>query len=157
MSYIKRTLLIDEKLYYYSKPHPIIFFSSLIWLPVALFFFNFQPAESLIPLNLFGMVALIICGVHLLGSYIKFQCSEFGITNRRVLMKVGFIQRQSFEIFLNRIEGVRVDQSVFGRIFNYGTVTITGMGGGQDHFYYIPKPLEFRSKVQQQLEKIATH
>ena len=69
-------------------------------------------------------------------------------------MKVGFIRRNSLEIFLHKIESVYVEQSLFGRIFNYGVIVIAGTGGSKDPFPFIPNPLLFRRKVQEQIEKM---
>jgi len=37
-------------------------------------------------------------------SFIKYTTSEFGITNKRVIVKVGFISRNSLEVLLNKGE-----------------------------------------------------
>src|SRR4030043_611880 len=70
--------------------------------------------------------------------------SEFVITNRRIIIKTGFIARNTFEMNLSKIESVNVDQSVMGRIFNFGSITIIGSGGTRETFHKISKPLEFR-------------
>jgi uncharacterized membrane protein YdbT with pleckstrin-like domain len=75
--------------------------------------------------------------------------SEFVITNRRVVIKTGFIARSTFEMNLSKIESVNVDQSVMGRLFNYGTITIIGTGGTWETFHNISKPLEFRKAFQE--------
>jgi uncharacterized membrane protein YdbT with pleckstrin-like domain len=85
-----------------------------------------------------------------LSSYINYTSSEFGVTNRRVLIKVGFVRRRSLELFLQKLEGIGVDQGILGRIFGYGTITVTGTGGTKEVFRAIAAPLEFRRMVQQQ-------
>jgi uncharacterized membrane protein YdbT with pleckstrin-like domain len=50
---------------------------------------------------------------------------------------------------LNKIETVNVDQSVWGRLFGFGTITIVGAGGSRDEAQNIRKPLEFRKKFQE--------
>jgi uncharacterized membrane protein YdbT with pleckstrin-like domain len=66
-------------------------------------------------------------------------------------MKTGFIGRKSIEIFLDRIEGIDVTQSATGRVLGFGTVIVGGIGGTKNSFVYIPKPIQFRSNVQQQI------
>ena len=78
--------------------------------------------------------------------------SEYGVTNKRVIMKFGWISRSSLEIPHNRIESLAVNQGVLGRVLNYGTVMITGTGGSTDVFYDLPNPLAFRRAAQDQLE-----
>jgi membrane protein YdbS with pleckstrin-like domain len=76
------------------------------------------------------------------------RTSELVITDRRVLIKVGFIQRQTFEMFISKIESVAVTQGMFGRFFNYGTVEIRGTGGSSESFATIVAPLQFRDAIQ---------
>ncbi len=66
-------------------------------------------------------------------------------------MKQGFIQRYSTEIFLNRIEGINIAQSVTGRILGYGSLIIIGTGGTTDYYNSVPNPVHFRKLVQQRL------
>lgn len=74
--------------------------------------------------------------------------SELIITDRRVLIKVGFIRRQTFEMFISKIESVAVAQGMMGRFFNYGTVEIRGTGGSAESFATIVAPLQFRDAIQ---------
>jgi PH (Pleckstrin Homology) domain-containing protein/uncharacterized protein DUF4339 len=92
---------------------------------------------------------LLIIPVGILGSAIvTVRTSELVITDRRVLIKVGFIQRHTFEMFISKIESVAVFQSMLGRLFNYGTVTIRGTGGSSESFATIAAPLQFRDAIQ---------
>src|SRR5260221_134503 len=75
--------------------------------------------------------------------------SEFAITNRRVIIKVGFISRKTLEMNLSKIESVNVDQGIWGRMLGYGTITIIGTGGTKETFGNISGPLEFRRQFQQ--------
>ena len=56
--------------------------------------------------------------------------TETDVTNLRVVHKTGFISAQTFEMSLDKVESVDVNQSILGRIFNYGDVTIRGVGEG---------------------------
>lgn len=75
--------------------------------------------------------------------------SEFVVTNRRIIIKTGFIARSTLEMNLSKIESVNVDQSVSGRIFNFGSITIIGTGGTRETFRNISKPLNFRKAFQE--------
>jgi uncharacterized membrane protein YdbT with pleckstrin-like domain len=68
-----------------------------------------------------------------------------------VLIKIGFIQRHSLEVLLHKVEGIGVNQSIFGRILGFGTITVTGTGGTKETFDLIAAPLEFRKQVQANL------
>lgn len=84
----------------------------------------------------------------LVSAAVTVRTSEVVITDRRVLIKVGFIQRHTFEMFISKIESVAVFQSMLGRLFNYGTVEIRGTGGSSESFATIAEPLPFRDAIQ---------
>ena len=88
-------------------------------------------------------------------SYITYISSEYGITNKRVLMRYKINRRNSLEIFLNKIESINVRQSILGRILNYGTIIVSGTGGSKDPFPYVPNPLEFRGQMSSKIQKLA--
>ncbi|HKP04629.1 MAG TPA: PH domain-containing protein [Chthoniobacterales bacterium] len=91
---------------------------------------------------------LLIPAVILLSATLTLKTSELVITDRRVLIKVGFIRRHTFEMFISKIESVAVFQSMLGRLFNYGTVEIRGTGGSSESFSTIAAPLPFRDAIQ---------
>lgn len=159
MKYIEMNLLQDEKLVYSVGPHWIIFSSACWAIFFALFVWLFAPAEldtriyGMFTLQFIAGAMLFIVGAYwLVRAYIYYKTSEYGVTNKRVVIKVGWIERKSLELLLDKVEGVLVDQTIFGRIFDYGTITIIGTGGTNDRFPYIPHPLLFRKTVQQEVE-----
>jgi uncharacterized membrane protein YdbT with pleckstrin-like domain len=81
--------------------------------------------------------------------YIRQITNEFVITSKRVVVKRGLFARTTFEMNLNKIETVNVDQSIWGRIFGFGTITIVGTGGTRELVQSISKPMEFRRKFQE--------
>lgn len=161
MRYIQSNLLQNEKLIYSTGPHWIIFTSGCGMLALSLFAWLFLPLLTSMAYFsiIFGFtvrgIAFIICFVigayWLITAYIYYTTSEYGVTDKRVIIKVGWIQRASLELMLDKVEGVLVDQTIAGRIFNYGMITIIGTGGTKDSFPFIPNPLEFRKAVQQQI------
>lgn len=95
-----------------------------------------------------AIVGAILAGVI---GYFVVQSSEFALTDRRVLIKVGIIERKSVELILNKLEAIRVDQSILGRMLNFGTLDVTGTGGTREVFLNIARPIEFRNRVQGQI------
>jgi uncharacterized membrane protein YdbT with pleckstrin-like domain len=152
MSYIQRSLLPEEKILYYTKPHYVIFYPVLLWLVFAAWFLT----SNVVPI-LFGYLFLVMSLFICISELISYNCSEYVITSKRVIMKVGFIRRKSFELFLDRIEGNYVEQSIIGRILGFGTIIVGGIGGAKDPFLYVPNPIEFRNKMQQQMQMITKH
>ena len=80
--------------------------------------------------------------------YIAKVTSEFCVTDQRVIIKVGFIRRRTVETMLGKVETIGVEQSLIGRVFDFGTMLVVGTGGTQDKFHNIADPLEFRRQVQ---------
>jgi len=74
--------------------------------------------------------------------------SEFAITNKRVIIKTGLIRRKTLEMNLSKIETVGVEQSILGRILDYGTITLIGTGGTHESFPNIMNPLEFERNLE---------
>ena len=73
--------------------------------------------------------------------------TETDVTNFRVVHKSGFIKRQTFEMSVDKVESVDVDQSILGRILNYGDVTVLGVGEGGKTLDMISSPLSFRNAI----------
>jgi uncharacterized membrane protein YdbT with pleckstrin-like domain len=117
--YVNNHLIKDESVIFETKYHWVIFFT----------------LKSLFTLTIAPMLQRAL--------------SEFVITNRRIIIKTGFIARNTFEMNLSKIESVNVDQTVAGRILNYGSITIIGTGGTRETFHNISKPLSFRKAFQE--------
>jgi|ERR1041384_6337393 hypothetical protein len=155
-SYIDKNLLAGETVVYRTRLHWSKFFGQgclALGLLVAALFCMWAAHST----PFFGYVGLLLfLGVVLIGASIAITAvtSEFAVTNKRVLIKVGFIQRTSFELLLRQVESILVEQGIFGRILGFGTIIVIGTGGSKEDFDYIADPLEFRKQVQSQ---IASH
>ncbi len=118
-SYVESNLIKDEHVVYEAKLHWIVFIS-------------FRAIFTLF-----------------IAPLIDYLTSEFAITNRRIIIKVGFISRRTLELNLSKVESVTVDQSIMGRILGYGNIIVIGTGGTKEPFGNICAPLEFRKQFQQ--------
>jgi hypothetical protein len=85
--------------------------------------------------------------IYLFFSLIYYYFSEMVITNKRFIVKTGWISRNTTEMSFNKIESVNVNQGIFGRILGYGTVTLIGTGGTKEKYRGIVKPADFRKKI----------
>jgi uncharacterized membrane protein YdbT with pleckstrin-like domain len=79
-----------------------------------------------------------------LSLYTVLESVELAITNRRIIVKAGLVKRKTSELYLNRVEGVEVEQTVLERMLGYGTVNIRGVGTEIAPVAHISKPLAFR-------------
>ena len=73
--------------------------------------------------------------------------TEVAVTDRRIIYKTGFINRHSVEMHMDKVESVDVDQSILGRILNYGDITIRGTGETMERLHTIDRPIDFRNHV----------
>ena len=156
MGYIDDNLMSGEQVVHRSKLHWVIFVGPIIFSVIAFMFFLmiFFVMELVNVLATAGGFFLLIAIIWGISAFISFKTSEFGITSKKVLIKVGFIKRESLETLLTKVEGIQVNQGIFGRIFNYGTIIVKGTGGTGNPFDNIEAPLEFRKKVQEQITSI---
>ena len=141
MSYIKDNLNTSEKINYFEKPSikPVIvvFF---IFVPVIIFILWVLGYNPIIFTTIFAVIFL-------LGTLTTIYVTEYAITNKRVITKRGLIVRIVEEMNLGSIEGVNLGQGIFGRIFNYGSIIISGRGTSNVHFKDIDNPVEIRKKI----------
>jgi uncharacterized membrane protein YdbT with pleckstrin-like domain len=156
MGYVEDHLLPNEELRYRAHLHKLIF----VW-PVILLLLGvgiviglwttgvmLQAGPLGVPLS---VLPVLVAGIPLLGAYITYTSSEFAVTDKRVIIKVGWLRRKTLELMLGKVEGIGVDQTVIGRMLDSGTITVTGTGGSDERFLNIAAPLEFRRQVQAQI------
>ena len=93
------------------------------------------------------LILIIPLGV-LFQSYLTWRCSEFAVTDKRVLIKTGIVSRHTLETILTKVENIGVEQTLWGRLFNFGTLYVTGTGSTRETFPGIHAPLEFRKAIE---------
>jgi uncharacterized membrane protein YdbT with pleckstrin-like domain len=148
--YTRDTLLEGENILYKAKVSPatllvagtrVLFGIIFISIPIGVFGEIFLHTHGL-------WLFLILPPLQLIDPVISLQTSEFVITDKRIIAKVGFLQSRSVELFISKIEAVNVDQSYLGNLLNFGSITIHGTGGTREILPNIEHPLEFRKWIQ---------
>ena len=94
-----------------------------------------------------GVVLLPAFGlglIFLIMAYVRYKSTELAVTTKRVIVKHGFISRQTVELNLNKVESIQVDQGALGRIFNFGTLVFAGTGTSHAPLTGIAAPMAFR-------------
>jgi uncharacterized membrane protein YdbT with pleckstrin-like domain len=92
--------------------------------------------------------ALTVIGVAvIMVALIRRGTSELVLTDRRIIAKRGFIARATVEMTLAKVESLHVNQGLFGRMLNYGDVTVVGTGSSLEPLRGICGPLELRRKL----------
>ena len=101
-----------------------------------------------------GVVGLIVAGLLVVIAFVSFArawfrrwTTEIAVTDRRIILKRGFIRRHTMEMNMQKVESVDVDQTQLGRIFDYGTITIRGTGSSFETLRMVDSPLRLRSTI----------
>jgi uncharacterized membrane protein YdbT with pleckstrin-like domain len=129
----------EEQVAYEAHLHPII-----LGPPVVLFVGGivaiFVNPLAAIALLLFSIVAIV-------SAYWKLSTTRIVVTTRRVIYRTGVIGRRTIEMNKDKIESIDVSQSVLGRLFDFGSVTVKGTGGGIEAIQNVAAPFALRHRV----------
>lgn len=150
MKYVQRVLQPDETVVHESHLHPLIFLPAAFWLVVALGLLiagsMYQDVLQLgfyIGAAVFGALAFFAWA----RAAIRRVTTELAVTDCRVIYKSGLLARHTLEMNRSKVESVDVDQSILGRMFGFGTITLRGTGGSLEPMRMISDPLSFRSHI----------
>ena len=149
--YIDEILQPGEKVLYSTNAHWIFYLPAIAaWIVAAILLFMSRATitEGIILLCLSASAVAAIAALYWsFKAWFHRWTTETDVTNLRVVHKTGFIKRRTFEMSLDKVESVDVNQSILGRILNYGDVTILGVGEGKETIATIASPLEFRNYI----------
>lgn len=149
--YIDEILQPGEKVLYSTNAHWIFFLPAIIgWIAAGVFLV----LSGMVPPGSPVLICLSLAAISAVAALYKTATAWFhrwttetDVTNLRVVHKTGFIKRRTFEMSLDKVESVDVNQSILGRIMNYGDVTVRGVGEGAETIKTIAAPLEFRNSI----------
>jgi uncharacterized membrane protein YdbT with pleckstrin-like domain len=149
--YIDDILQPGEKVLYSTNAHWIFYLPAIAaWIvAVVLFLLSRTTASENIGLLWLSASAVVALAALYWTAKAWFHrwTTETDVTNMRVVHKTGFIKRRTFEMSLDKVESVDVNQSILGRILNYGSVTVRGVGEGAETINTIASPLDFRNHI----------
>lgn len=129
MSYIEQSLSTGEKIEGLFKPHWFALVPMVLWI-------------------ILGFVTFGLAWFLALYEFLKLRFLEQGVTNKRVILKKGIISRKTEEMKITSIETVEINQGIFGRIFGFGTVKITGRGISDVVFRGIDDPMAVKRRIE---------
>lgn len=96
---------------------------------------------------------IVVTGPWMVVIWLTQRSTDLVATDRRLIHKTGLISREVVEHRLTKIETINVEQSVLGRMFNYGTVSVTGTGVSTITFPRIADPLGFKRCIEAVVHK----
>ena len=140
VSYVESNLIQGEEVVAWGKIHWYVYVPGLLITLAGLVLLFVSPAG--------GVTVLLVGLVLLLRGWIAANSTELAITNKRGIAKFGFIRRNTIELLHSKVEGFHVEQGILGRILNFGTVIVNGVGAGKTPVPSIAAPLEFRKQAQ---------
>ncbi len=145
MSYVDSQLLPGENVMYRSKLHWQVFlvpgFFAIILLLASIGSF-FSGAKGT------GLSLLVLAGLLILVPFLKRANSEFAVTNKRIIVKLGVFTTRTVELLHSKVEAISVNQGLLGKMLGYGGIVVTGTGGTREEFKAVASPLELRRAVQ---------
>jgi uncharacterized membrane protein YdbT with pleckstrin-like domain len=149
MSYVQRVLQPGEQVRHSTNIHWIAYTWGVVFLLLAIVMFIF--AESWPSGRGFGeVVALLLlataCGF-LFWEWFTRWTTEIAVTDRRIIYKTGFISRKTTEMHMDKVESVDVEQTVLGRILDFGDVVVRGAGSGIEPILTVAAPLDLRNLI----------
>ena len=149
--YIDDILQPGEKVLYSTNAHWIFYLPAVAaWIGAIVLYILARNAERSGVETLWLVLAAAAALVALAATakaWFHVWTTETDVTNLRVVHKTGFIKRRTFEMSLGKVESVDVNQSILGRILNYGDVTVRGVGEGLETIRTIASPLDFRNHI----------
>lgn len=129
MSYIEESLSKGEQIYKIFPHHWMVKFSITLHFIAAVF-----------TVGIWLIPAIIV--------WLGWKSTEQGVTNKRVIHKSGIFSRKTKEMRLTSIESIFITQGIIGRIFGFGTVTITGRGQGDVKLTWMTDPMNVKKDIE---------
>jgi uncharacterized membrane protein YdbT with pleckstrin-like domain len=141
MRYVEKVLQPDEVVKFHGKVSWAVYLRYLfIYSIISMIIIAGNGPNSIAP-------TLVILSSIFLIPWAKRYATEIAVTNRRIIFKTGLISYRTIEMNMDKIEGVNVEQSLVGRLLNYGTVVVRGIGAGREPLKCIDDPFELRNHV----------
>jgi len=127
--------------------HWIIYVRGAVPFVLGLACFLIPAGRNGVWMGLLGALLLLL-GLFVLGAaFVDQLTTEIAVTTRRVIQKRGLIRRTTGEMNMDKVESVIVDQTIMGRLLNFGSITVRGSGSGIEGLRDIADPLGLRSAI----------
>jgi uncharacterized membrane protein YdbT with pleckstrin-like domain len=149
MSYIKSILEPGEQVRYDTTISWTVYAPAVLLAICALASAIIAASDSrLVAIGWFAATVFALAAlVAFIPAWFRRWTTEIAVTDRRIILKRGLIRRHTVEMNMRKVESVDVDQSLIGRLFNYGNVTIRGTGSSFENLRMIDSPLKLRTTV----------
>lgn len=151
MSYVKRVIQPGEEIVMVGRLSSVVYYRAIALALLGIILVVLERIYSgrdwlvIVTGAAFGLLALISA----LHAWFLRWTTEIAVTNKRIIYKRGFLTRHTAEMNMDKVASVDVDQSLLGRLLNYGSVHILGTGGahGIERLERIGSPLALRNAI----------
>ena len=140
MSYVESNLTNNESVIYTAKMHWIVYLKGIGVLILGVLMVLTKDVRIM------GLMVIVISIGFFFVAWLEVVTTELAVTSKRIIAKIGFIRRNTIELNHSKVESLSVNQTIMGRILNYGTIVVNGTGGNRLPVAKISNPLEFRRK-----------
>ena len=149
MPYVDRVLQEGESVRHIARISWVTYLPGLLLWAVAGVLAGLLPSAPALHFLVLTVAAIVfIIGTILLArAWFHRVTTEIAVTDRRIIYKRGFVRRYTVEMHMDKVESVDVDQSILGRLLDYGDVIIHGTGMGIEPLPNIDHPLELRNHI----------
>jgi uncharacterized membrane protein YdbT with pleckstrin-like domain len=149
MSYIDTILEPGEQIRYRTTVSWTIYTTAILLILCAAA--SLFAAQMVPPLAIAGLIAaaafVIAAVVAAIPAWVRRWSTEIAVTDRRIILKRGLIRRHTVEMNMQKVESVDIDQTLLGRLFDYGDVSVRGTGSSFEKLSKIDSPLKLRTTV----------
>ena len=151
MGYAEKVLQPGETIVYRARLHWIVYLAGIALIVAAVILAMLAvalPGDTLrLGLMVAALIALFLGLFQMLRAWFVVANTEIIVTNRRLIYKTGFIARDTLEMNLDKVESVLVEQTLLGRLLDFGTVIVRGVGSGLEPIDRIAAPLALHRSI----------
>src|SRR5262245_11309886 len=148
MAALEQHLASDEAVVLRTRLHPVVFGNAASCALFTLAVVLLIVARNELTSRTIGLLSLGAAGVvaaSCVPPVLRWRASAFAVTNRRVLAQVGIFSRRVIEVPLGRGAGVRIEQNLWGRLFDYATLGLVGPDGAIESFPQVARAAALRN------------
>ena len=159
MSYVDSVLQPGERIVMRGHLHWIVYWHAIAFFVLAVLFAAWGGSTGMGIMSSFTAMGFgALFAIAFAHAWFVRWITEIAVTDRRIIYKRGFINRHTEEMNMDKVASVDVDQSILGRILDYGTLHVIGTGGAQntdnankprgiEHLHRIASPLALRNAI----------
>jgi uncharacterized membrane protein YdbT with pleckstrin-like domain len=156
-NYIQDLLGENERILLVTRQHWFVLFSNILLeiLLIVLLVAGVFAASVVYPMATVGFVLVLVPLAGMIRDILIWSNRKYIVTNRRVIQISGVLSKDVVDSSLEKVNDVKMSQSFFGRLFNYGDIEIlTASELGANLFKHIGDPVKFKTAMLNAKEKM---